>query len=178
MNATIVKGAASVGAVAVLVFGAAAISGADDSSSRASAPRGVPGGGSGGFPGPAPGAVPGGRGPDRRGFDPDGDGRGPRRGFRQPVTGATATKVAAAASARYPGTVEQVQQLPDGSYVAHVITAKSGELHVIVTSDFQVRGAFGRRDGGRRFPPPQGAQPPQGQVPAAPSTSSGGDVKS
>src|SRR4051812_10218899 len=43
-------------------------------------------------------------------------------GFGQDVSGTTADKVAEAASAKYPGTVERVMKLDDGSYVAHVIT--------------------------------------------------------
>lgn len=75
-------------------------------------------------------------------------------GFGTDVTGATATKVAKAATARYSGQVERVMQLPDGSYVAHVITS-NGEVHVHVSPAFKVLGV---EQGG----------PPQ----TAPSTSS------
>ena len=72
-------------------------------------------------------------------------------GFGTPVRGTAATKAAKAAVAKYPGSVEAVMQLPDGSYVVHVITS-SGEDHVAVSSAFQVtgveqRGGFGGRGG-------------------------------
>ena len=72
-------------------------------------------------------------------------------GFGTPVSGTAATKAAKAAVAKYPGSVEAVMQLPDGSYVVHVITS-SGEDHVAVSSAFQVtgveqRGGFGGRGG-------------------------------
>src|SRR4051812_20388229 len=38
-------------------------------------------------------------------------------GFGQDVTGSTADKVSKAALAKYPGTVERIMKLPDGSYV-------------------------------------------------------------
>jgi hypothetical protein len=72
-------------------------------------------------------------------------------GFGTPVSGTAATKAAKAAVAKYPGSVEAVMQLSDGSYVVHVITS-SGEDHVAVSSAFQVtgveqRGGFGGRGG-------------------------------
>jgi hypothetical protein len=90
-------------------------------------------------------------------------------GFGTPVTGATANKVAAAALARYKGTVERVVKLPDGSYVAHVMSS-SGEYHVAVSKDFKVTGA---RQGGPGAGGPPGA-PPSGAAPqSGPSSSSG-----
>lgn len=74
------------------------------------------------------------------------------------VTGATADKVAAAATEKYPGEVERVMQLPDGSYVAHVITS-SGEVHVAVSKDFTVTGT---EQGGPMGGGPGGAAPPAG----------------
>jgi hypothetical protein len=67
------------------------------------------------------------------------NGQGPR-GFGAPVSGATAQKVKAAALAKYKGTVERVIKLPDGSYVAHVVTS-NGEYRVAVSKDFKVTGA-------------------------------------
>jgi hypothetical protein len=73
-----------------------------------------------------------------------GPGRAPR-GFGTPVTGDAAAKVKAAVLAKYPGTIEHIMQLPDGSYVAHVITG-SGEVHVLVSTDDKVTGV---QQGGR-----------------------------
>ena len=56
------------------------------------------------------------------------------------VTGAAADKAKAAATAKYPGTVERVMRLPDGSYEVHVITTSGGEVHVQVSKTFQVTG--------------------------------------
>src|SRR4051794_3098089 len=81
-------------------------------------------------------------------------------GFGQGVSGTTPDKVAKAASAKYPGTVERVMKLDDGSYVAHVIT-HSGEVHVAVSKDFKVLGVD---QGG----PPAGATPPQDGSETAP----------
>jgi hypothetical protein len=55
------------------------------------------------------------------------------------VTGAAADKAKAAATAKYPGTVERVMKLDDGSYVVHVVTS-SGEKHVKVSESFAVTG--------------------------------------
>lgn len=84
-------------------------------------------------------------------------GRAPRngqapRGFGTEVTGATADKVKAAVVAKYKGTIERIEKLPDGSYLAHVITS-NGEYHVAVSKDFRITGAQrgGRGAGG---PPP------------------------
>ena len=57
------------------------------------------------------------------------------------ITGAAADKVKAAALAtKYPGTVNRVLKLSDGSYVVHLI-ATSGPHHVFVSKDFKVTGA-------------------------------------
>ena len=61
-------------------------------------------------------------------------------GFGSQATGANADKARAAALAKYKGSVEQVMQLPDGSYVVHVITS-NGEYHVHVSKSFGVTGA-------------------------------------
>ena len=67
----------------------------------------------------------------------------PPGGALQPgnaVTGAIADKVKAAALAKYPGTIEGIVKLGNGSYLAHVIRADKTELHVLVSSTFQVTG--------------------------------------
>jgi hypothetical protein len=91
-----------------------------------------------------------------RAFGPPGMGQG-GPGFGTAVVGPAAAKVENAALARYPGTVEAVLQLPDGSYVAHVLTS-GGEYHVAVSKDFEVTGA---RQGGR---PGAGGAPPGAQA--------------
>jgi hypothetical protein len=174
MNRNLAKGAAAVAAVAVLVFGAAAISGANKSSaSNTTAFRG--------------GMPPQGSGANGTGTPPQGfDGTAPqggRPGFGTPVSDAAAKKAAKAATAKYPGQVEHVMQLPDGSYVVHVITS-SGEVHVLVSKAFKVIGkdTFGGPGGGHfrgRFPPGAGPAPDQGQgqVPSAPSAPSTSDSR-
>ena len=142
MNPKLAKGAAAVGAVAVLVFGAAAISGANSSSSSSAATTGARG-----FGGPG-GQIP------QHGQN----GRPP--GFGTDVTGAKATRAAKAALAKYPGQVEHIEQLQDGSYVVHVIQS-SGEVHVLVSTAFKVTGHQAGPGG-----------VPGGQAPPAPSTSS------
>ena len=65
------------------------------------------------------------------------------------VTGAAADKAKAAAVAKYPGTVERVEQLSDGSYVVHVMRSSGGEVHVKVSKAFAVTGIDqGMRGGG------------------------------
>jgi hypothetical protein len=61
-------------------------------------------------------------------------------GFGKDVTGAAATKAKDAALAKYPGTVERVMQLDDGSYVVHVMRSSGGEVHVKVSKTFAVTG--------------------------------------
>jgi hypothetical protein len=78
-------------------------------------------------------------------------GRPPDRGT--PATGTAATRAAEAALAKYPGTIEGVEQRTDGSYVVHDITA-GGELHVLVSKDFKVTGIEQGGPGGRGGPPP------------------------
>jgi hypothetical protein len=56
------------------------------------------------------------------------------------ITGPTADKVQAAALAKYPGTVNRVLQLSDGSYAAHYFNT-SGPHHVFVSKGFKVTGA-------------------------------------
>jgi hypothetical protein len=85
-----------------------------------------------------------------------GDGRGVPHGFGTPVTGAAAAKAKAAALAKYPGTVEGVFRLADGSYVVHVLRS-SGEVHVRVSKDFVVTGTETGMPGGGPAGPPPGA---------------------
>ena len=160
MNPKLAKGAAAVGAVAVLVFGAAAISGANSSTSSGSTAAGSGARGFGGPPGQIPQQGQGGRPP----------------GFGTDVTGAKADKAAKAALARYPGQVEHIEQLQDGSYVVHVIQS-SGEVHVLVSSAFKVTG-HDAGPGGPGGQVPNGQLPNGGQAPTAPSTSSGRTTKS
>jgi hypothetical protein len=130
MSQSILKAAAGVAALAAIAFGASTIAGASGSGQSRAMDRfpirgagGVPGGANGA---PPPGAVPGGP-----------------RSMGQPVTGATASKVKAAALARYPGTVEQVASIPGLGYIAHVILSGGrGELHVLVNKQFQVTGVM------------------------------------
>jgi hypothetical protein len=72
-----------------------------------------------------------------------------------PATGAAADKAKAAALAKYPGTVERVMKLSDGSYVVHVIRSSGGEVHVKVSKAFAVTGT-------EQGPPAGGAPPAAG----------------
>ena len=83
-----------------------------------------------------PAGGPGGRG------GPGGPGQG------TPVVGPAAAKVKAAALAKYPGTIQQIVQRPDGSYIAHVIRPDKTEVHVLVSKAFKVTGALSGPPGG------------------------------
>jgi hypothetical protein len=91
----------------------------------------------------------------RAGQAPGATGQAPP-GFGTPVAASVAKQVAAAATAKYPGTVERVMKLPDGSYVAHVITS-SGERHVLVSKAFAVTGSQQGGPGGSTPQRPQSA---------------------
>ena len=133
-SSKVMKAVAAIAAVGVLAFGANAIGKSGSSATTGNGAQNSPGVGQGGAP--------------------------PQMGTD--VTGATLTKLESAATAKYPGRVEHAMQLPDGSYVVHVIRSDgSGEVHVLVSKDFRVTGVG---QGG----PPSGA-PPAGQT--APSTS-------
>jgi hypothetical protein len=80
-------------------------------------------------------------------------GFGQRGRFGSDVTGATADRVAKAATAKYPGNVERVEKLSDGSYLAHVIT-NNGEIYVSVSKSFKVTGTQQGQGGGL---PPSGS---------------------
>lgn len=97
------------------------------------------------------------------GAPPAGRGAGP--GFGNAVTGATADKVAKAATADHPGTVERVVQLPDGSYLAHVLT-DNGEIYVAVSKNFEVTGTQERPER------PQFPSAPQSSQPSTPGSTS------
>jgi hypothetical protein len=90
----------------------------------------------------------------------------PPGGMGTAVTGATLTKLKAAATAKYPGTVERAMKLPDGSYEVHVIqSGGKGEVHVLVSKAFKVTGT---QKGG----PPGGGAPPSGSAPPSGTSSS------
>jgi hypothetical protein len=75
-------------------------------------------------------------------------------GLGKTVTGTAAAKAKAAALAKYPGTVERVMQLGDGSFLVHVIRSSGGEVHVKVSKSFTVTGT--------EQGPPAGGAPPSG----------------
>jgi hypothetical protein len=57
------------------------------------------------------------------------------------LTGTTASKVRAAASAKYPGaTIQRVETDSDGVYEAHIVTSAGKQLIVQVGKDFAVTG--------------------------------------
>ncbi len=65
------------------------------------------------------------------------------------LTGSSASKVEAAALARYPGaTVQRVETDSDGVYEAHIVTAAGDEVTVAVDEDFAVTGTSTGGHGG------------------------------
>jgi hypothetical protein len=93
----------------------------------------------------------------------------------QPVAGASAAKVKAAALARYPGTIERIEEVPGLGYVAHVFRfGGGGEVHVLVTRQFQVKGLA---PDPRHGPPGAGA-PPAATPPSSNGARSGGSNSS
>jgi hypothetical protein len=84
----------------------------------------------------------------------------PSPGLGTDVTGTAATKAKKAALAKYPGTVERIMQLPDGSYVLHVIRNSGDEVHVKVSKTFAVTGVEQRMPG-RGAPPSTSGTPTQ-----------------
>jgi hypothetical protein len=156
MSNTILKSAAGVAALVAIAFGASAIAGASGSSSSTSS------GARAGFPGAPP-----------NGASPNGAPGRPPAGFGRPVTGTTAAKVKAAALAKYPGTIERIMGLPNGGYMAHVLTSGGGEQHVLVNSKFEVTGvATGPPGGGPPGGGMRGGPPPGSAAPPRPGTSS------
>ena len=78
-----------------------------------------------------------GRGPGNGATDPS----KPMRSDETLLTGDTATKVQAAALAKYPGaTVQRVETDSDGLYEAHLALTDGSEIIVQVGSDFAVTG--------------------------------------
>ena len=66
------------------------------------------------------------------------------------LTGTTASKVRAAALAKYPGaTIQRVETDSNGVYEAHIVTKDGGPLTVLVGKDFTVTGTddFGGHGG-------------------------------
>jgi hypothetical protein len=148
MSQSILKAAAGIAALAAIAFGASAIASGNKSSSTSVAGPGAQGGQPPGMNGARPPrGMNGGPPPGAGRF-----GRGPA------VTGATAAKVKAAALAEYPGTIERIEQTPDGGYVAHVIRS-SGELHVLVSKQFVVTGTATGPPGRPGTGKPGSAQP-------------------
>jgi hypothetical protein len=116
-GARVMKVVAGVAAVGALILGANAIAG-DATPATSAAAQGTP---------------PAGQAAGARGATPPGMGT--------EVTGTTLAKLKAAATARYPGTVERAMELADGSYVVHVVRSDgSGEVHVLVSKAFAVTG--------------------------------------
>jgi hypothetical protein len=96
---------------------------------------------------------------------PAGRPNGPGGGGGTPVVGPAAEKVKAAALAKYPGTIQDITQVPDGSYVAGVVRSSGGsEIHVLVSKSFTVTGV--------RSGPPRGG--PGGARPGAPGAAPSG----
>lgn len=150
MTQSILKAAAGVAALAAIAFGASAIASGSKPSNASFA--GGPPPGMAAANGQTPRGMNGQAPPGMNGQTPPG---APPAGFPgrgADVTGTAATKAKAAALARYPGTVEHVEQAPGGGYVVHVI--RSGrEVHVLVSRQFEVTGTFAG--------PPRGAGVPQ-----------------
>jgi hypothetical protein len=146
MSKKLINTGAAAAAAAVLAIGGYLLgSGQSDSTANTAS--------SGNFP-----AQQGGQG--RPGF-------GPRGGMGAQVTGDAAAKVEKAVAAKYDGTIERVQQLPDGSYLAHVMT-NNGEVYVTVSKSFEVTGT---QQAPQRGMPPGGA--PSGSQSGTDSTTSG-----
>lgn len=90
------------------------------------------------------------------------------------LTGTTAQKVRAAATAKYPNaTIQRVETDSDGVYEAHIVTADGQELIVQVGKDFTVTGTqtggFGGHRGDHDGDGPGGHEPDGDDSGAAPS---------
>ncbi len=80
------------------------------------------------------------------------------------LTGTTASKVRAAAMAKYPkATIQRVETDSDGVYEAHIVTADGEQVIVQVGKDFTVTGtdSGGGPGGGHHGGPEGGAGPSQ-----------------
>ena len=160
MSSNVTKIAAGAAAVVAIGVGAAAVGSASTGGDSQQA---------GGFGGPAAQQGPPGSQQGQQGQAGAGAGAVPP-GMGTAVTGAAAEKVEKAALAKYPGTIERIEQLPDGSYVAHVIQSNGeGEIHVLVDEEFNVTGQQARPSG----PPPGGMMPPGANGAQPPSSGSG-----
>jgi hypothetical protein len=83
------------------------------------------------------------------------------RGFGQgtPLLGDAYNKAQASALAKYPGTIQTIEQLADGTIVVHVIQADGSEVHVLEDKNYVVTG-IDSGPGGGEFPGgPQQATP-------------------
>jgi hypothetical protein len=113
-------------------------------------------------------------GMNQPGGGPPGGGRAGGPGIGTPVTGDAATKVTQAVKAKYPGTIERIIQIPNGSYLAHVIQDNGSEVRVLVDANFNVTGTqSGAPRGGMVPPGGNGAQPPGANGAQPPSSGSG-----
>jgi hypothetical protein len=75
----------------------------------------------------------------------NGDPSQPQRSDEQLLTGDTATKVRAAALAKYPdATIQRVETDSDGVYEAHIVTTDGQQVIVQVGEDFSVTGTQSR----------------------------------
>jgi len=80
----------------------------------------------------------------------------------QDLTGDALTKVTSAVAAKYPGaTVERAGQLPDGTFVAHVVTAH-GETYVTLDANFAIIGELADPGGPGGYGGPAGYGGPDG----------------
>lgn len=152
MSKKLINTGAAAAAAAVLVIGGYLVG---NSSSDSSASTANTGNASAQQGGPAFNGQPPGGGQSRPGF-------GPRGGMGNEVTGGAAQKVQKAVAAKFDGNIERILQLPDGSYLAHVITS-NGEVYVKVSKSFDVTGSQQR---------PQGAMP-QGTGPSGSQSGTG-----
>jgi hypothetical protein len=140
----ITKAVAAVAVIAAVAFGANAITGSGSSATTSSAAQTTR-------------TAPAGR-----------PGAGAPPGMGSAVTGATLTKLKAAATAKYPGTVERAMKLADGSYVVHVVqSGGKGEVHVLVSKAFKVTGV--QQGGPPGGAPPAGSTAPAGALPSTQS---------
>jgi hypothetical protein len=154
-TSAVAKGVAAVVAVVALIVGVSALTNKSSTTTATAA---------GGFAPPAQTQSQNGTSPS--GVPPAGMPQGaPPPGMGTDVTGSTMTKLSNAVASDYPGQIERAEQLPDGSYVVHVIASDGSEQHVLVSKDFKVQGA-------------QAGGPPGGQVPQQTAPSSGGTSNS
>jgi hypothetical protein len=155
MSKKLINTGAAAAAAAAVAVGAFLIGNSQSNSTASTANTANPAAQQGG---PAFNGQPRAGGQARPGFGPGGGPMG------SPVTGAAATKVEQAVSAKYDGQIERVLKLSDGSYLAHVITS-NGELRVQVSKSFEVVGEQQGPPGGARPPgAPSATQPKSGST--------------